>query len=126
MKTVKKILIVIFVIIIAVGMFLLGRQGLNYVDGYTQNMLIETAKDYALYVGIATAVVLVYLMIRYNKQGAIKVVITSILGIVGAIALALAIIAIIKMPITRIFFSIMLVVYIASLIILSSHFEQNA
>ena len=126
MKTVKKILIIICVIIIAVGMFLLGRQGLNYVDGYTQNMLIETAKDYALYVGISTAVVLVYLMIRYNKQGAIKVAITSLLSIVGAIALALAIIAIIKMPITRIFFSIMLVVYIASLIILSSHFEKNA
>jgi len=125
MKTVKKILIIICVIIIAVGMFLLGRQGLNYVDGYTQNMLIETAKDYALYVGISTAVVLVYLMIRYNKQGAIKVALTSILGIVGAIALALAIIAIIKMPITRIFFSIMLVVYVASLIVLSSHFEQN-
>ena len=65
-------------------------------------------------------------MIRYNKQGAIKVAITSLLSIVGAIALALAIIAIIKMPITRIFFSIMLVVYIASLIILSSHFEKNA
>jgi len=126
MKTVKKILIIICVIIIAVGMFLLGRQGLNYVDGYTQNMLIETAKDYALYVGISTAVILVYLMIRYNKQGAIKVAITSLLSIVGAIALALAIIAIIKMPITRIFFSIMLVVYIASLIILSSHFEKNA
>jgi len=125
MKTVKKILIIICVIIIAVGMFLLGRQGLNYVDGYTQNMLIETAKDYALYVGISTAVILVYLMIRYNKQGAIKVAITSLLSIVGAIALALAIIAIIKMPITRIFFSIMLVVYVASLIVLSSHFEQN-
>jgi len=126
MKTFKKILIIICVVIIAVGMILLGRQGLNYADGYTQNMLLETAKDYALYVGIATAVVLVYLAIRYNKQGVIKVIATSILGIVVAIAIALSIIAIVKLPVTRIFFAIMLAIYAASLIILSSYFEAKA
>lgn len=126
MKTVKKILMIICVIIIAVGMFILGRQGLNYVDGYTQTILVETAKSYIMYVSIATAVVLVYLVIRYNKQGMVKVAVTSILGIAGAIAFVLAIMAIIKMPVTRLFFPIMLVTYVSSLIVLSSYFEENA
>lgn len=126
MKTFKKILIIICVVIIAVGMIFLARQGLNYADGYNQNMLLETAKDYALYAGIATGVILVYLAIRYNKQGVMKVIATSILGIVGAIAIALSIIVIVKMPVTRILFSIMLAVYTASLIILSSYFEAKA
>lgn len=126
MKIFKKILMVICVIIIVAGIIALIKQGLNYADGYNQNMLLETAKDYAMYVGIATGVILVYLAIRYNKQGVIKVIATSILGIVGAIAIALSIIAIVKMPVTRIFFSIMLAVYAASLIILSSYFEAKA
>ena len=126
MKIFKKILMVICVIIIVAGIVTLIKQDLNYADGYNQNMLLETAKDYALYVGIATGVILVYLAIRYNKQGVIKVIVTSILGIVGAIAIALSIIAIVKMPVTRIFFSIMLAIYAVSLIILSSYFEAKA
>ena len=125
MKTFKKILMIICVIIIAVGIFILGRQGLNYSDGYTNTILLETVKDYAMYAGVATIVILVYFAIRYNKQGVIKVTLTSILGIVGAIALVLAIMAIIKLPITRTFFTIMLVTYVSTLIVLSSNFEQN-
>ena len=126
MKTLKKILIIVCVIIIAGGMFFLGRQGLNYIEGYTQNMLLETIKDYALYEGISTAVVLIYLIIRYSKQGIIKVAITSVLGIAGAMALVIAIIAIARVPVTRVFFPIMLVTYITSILAVSSHFEKNA
>lgn len=125
MKTIKKVLLVICVIIIAVGMFILGKQGLNYVEGYSQNILIETIKDYALYIGIATAITLIYFVIKYIKQGIVKVAVTSILTIVGTIALVLAIMAIIKMPVTRIIIPIMLVSYISSLILLSAHFEEN-
>lgn len=125
MKTVKKILLIVCVIIIAVGMFILGRQGLSYVDGYTKNLLLETVKDYSVYIGIATAVVLVYLVSRYNKQGAVKVAVTSVLGIVGAIAFVLAVMAIIKMPINIIFFPIILVTYVSSIIVLTSYFEEN-
>ena len=126
MKTLKKILIIVCVIIIAVGMFFLGRQGLNYAEGYTQNMLLETIKDYALYEGISTAIILIYLIIRYSKQGIIKVAVTSALGIAGAMALVLAIMSIAKVPTTRLFFPIMLVNYVSSLLVVSSHFEKNA
>lgn len=126
MKTIKKILIITCVIIIAVGMFILGRQGLNYVDGYTQNILIDTAKSYTTYISIATLIVLIFLVVRYSKQGIAKVTITSILGILGAIAFTVSVMAITRMPTTRLFFPIILSTYVSSLIVLSSYFEQNA
>lgn len=126
MKTIRKILIIVSVLIIAVGMFLLGKNGLNYANGFTKNLLLETAKSYISYVSIATVVILVYVMIRYSKaHGFIKVLVTTILGIVGSIALVIAIMAITKMPITRIFFPILLGTYSSCFIVLLSYFEEN-
>ena len=125
MKTSKKILLAICIIIIAIGMFIIGRMGFNYVEGYTESTLVDTLKSYSLYTGIATLIILIYWGIRYNKQGISKVLITSILGIIGAIALAVAIIAVTRMPVNRIFFPIILVAYASSIIILTAYFEQN-
>ena len=108
MKTSKKILLAICVIIIAVGMFIVGRMGFNYVEGYTESTLVDIVKSYSFYVGLSTLIILIYLGIRYNKQGISKVLIISVLGIVGAIALAVAIIAITRMPVNRIFFPIII------------------
>lgn len=126
MKTIKKILIIVSVIIIAIGMFILGKYGLNYADGYTKDILLETVKSYIGYVCIATVIILVYIMIRYSKKyGITKVLVTTILGIVGAIALVVAIMAIIKMPVTRVIFPILLGTYASSLIVVSAYFEEN-
>ena len=125
MKTFKKILIVLCILVIIVGMFILGRNGLNYQEGYTQNILLETAKQYTVFIAISTIIILVYFAIRYNKQGIIKVIATSALGILGAMALVLAIFAIAKMPITRIFFPIMLTTYVSGIIVLTTNFEEN-
>ena len=125
MKIAKKILMVICILLIIVGMFILGRNGLNYQEGYTQNILLETSKQYTVFMAISTIIILVYFAIRYNKQGIIKVIATSALGILGAMALVLAIFAIAKMPITRIFFPIMLTTYVSSIIVLTTNFEEN-
>ena len=125
MKTIKKVLIIIAVIIIAIGMFILGRNGLNYTKGYTENLLVETAKGYTLYAVISTLIILIYMAARYSKQGIIKVITISILGILGAITFALAVIAILKMPTTRFFFPIILVTYVSSIVVLSAYFEKN-
>ena len=100
-------------------------MGFNYVEGYTEGMLLDIVKSYLFYVGLATLIILVYLGIRYNKQGVLRVLITSVLGIVGAIALAVAVIAITRMPVNRIFFPIILTAYASSIIILTAYFEQN-
>lgn len=125
MKTVKKILMVLCILVIIVGMFILGRNGLNYQEGYTQNILLETAKQYTVFMAISTVIILVYFAIRYNKQGVVKVIVTSVLGILGAMAFVLALFAVIKMPITRIFFPIMLATYVSSIIVLTTSFEEN-
>lgn len=125
MKIFKKVLIVIYAIIIAVGIFMLVKSGLNYSENYTQHLLLETAIQYTLYVGISTAIILIYFAIRYYKKGVLKVLLVSILGIIGTIIFVLAIMAILRMPITRLFFPIMIGAYVASIIAISAYFEEN-
>lgn len=125
MKTLKKFLLIISIIIIAVGMFIIGRMGFKYNDNYTESMLLETAKSYALYFTISTIVILIYLTIRYSKQGIGKVLTTSVLSIVGAIAFVLAVIAISRMPVSRIIFSFILMTYVLAIIALTANFEKN-
>ena len=115
MKIAKKILLAISIIIIVVGMFVLGRYGFNYANGYTKNILLETAKHYKFVASLSTAIILVYFVIRYNKQGVLKVLATSIL----------AFIAIVWLPLKKIFFPIILTSYVLSIIALSANFEEN-
>lgn len=125
MKTIKKILTVIAIIIMIVGMFILGRNGFNYVEGYSSEMLLETAKQYILYVSIATAIVLLYFAIKYSKKGKGKVLVTSILAILGTLVFTVAVIAIARMPVSRLFFPIVLAAYVSSLMMISANFEEN-
>lgn len=126
MKTTKKILLICVVIIIIAGMFLLGKNGFNYADGYTKNILLDTAKTYIPYVGISTLIIIIYFAIRYYKQGIIKVLTTSILGMLGAILFTISVITISKMPVTKIIFSIIIGTYVASILAITANFEEKA
>lgn len=126
MKTTKKILLICVIIIIIAGMFLLGKNGFNYVDGYTKNILLDTAKTYIPYVGISTLIIIIYFAIRYYKQGIIKVLTTSILGMLGAILFTISVITISKMPVTKIIFSIIIGTYVASILAITANFEEKA
>lgn len=126
MKTTKKILLICVVIIIIAGMFLLGKNGFNYADGYTKNILLDTAKAYIPYVGISTLIIIIYFAIRYYKQGVIKVLTTSILGMLGAIFFTISVITISKMPVTKIIFSIIIGTYVASILAITANFEEKA
>ena len=126
MKTTKKILLICVVIIIIAGMFLLGKNGFNYADGYTKNILLDTAKAYIPYVGISTLIIIIYFAIRYYKQGVIKVLTTSILGMLGAILFTISVITISKMPVTKIIFSIIIGTYVESILAITANFEEKA
>lgn len=126
MKTTKKILLICVIIIIIAGMFLLGKNGFNYADGYTKNILLDTAKTYIPYVGISTLIIIIYFAIRYYKQGIIKVLTTSILGMLGAILFTISVITISKMPVTKIIFSIIIGTYVASILAITANFEEKA
>ena len=125
MKTIQKILIVVSLIVIIVGLLLLWKNGLNYIDGYSKKMLLKTINEYTLYVGISTAIILLYYAIRSFKKGIIKGLATSVLGMLGSILFTLSLMSIIQMPINRLFFPIMLATYVASIIVLSASFEEN-
>jgi len=125
MKTMKKILIIISILIIIAGISVYAIMGFNYREGYSQSVLLETAKAYIPYLTISTIVILIYLMIRYSKQEVIKVILTSILGIIGAQVLVLSIITITRMPISKLIFAIVLAVYVTSIIAVSAKFEEN-
>ena len=124
MKTTKKILLICVVIIIIAGMFLIRKNGFNYADGYTKNILLDTAKAYIPYVGISTLIIIIYFAIRYYKQGVIKVL--TILGMLGAILFTISVITISKMPVTKIIFSIIIGTYVASILAITANFEEKA
>lgn len=125
MKVLKKILIILAIAVIIIGMFLLGKNGLNYSEGYTKDILVDTAKQYISYLTIATAVILLYFAIKYNKKGIIKVLATSIIAIIVTALLILAVMAISRLPISRLFFSVMLVGYVSCILSLTANFEEN-
>ena len=125
MKTIKKILLYISLIIIVIGMILLGKNGLRYAQGFTANILVDILKQYILYIGISTLLILIYLAIKYSKLGTLKVLAISILSIIGALALVIAIFTIANFYVSRIFISILLTTYVASIIILTAYFEEK-
>jgi len=125
MKTIEKVLMIISILIIIAGISAYAIMGFNYKEGYSQNILLETAKAYVPYLIISTIIILIYLMIRYNKSGVIKIILTSILGIIGAQALVLSIITITRMPISKLVFAIALTVYVTSIIAISAKFEEK-
>ncbi len=125
MRNLKTVLLILGVIIIVVGMFFLGRQGLNYTSDYSKDILISTAKAGLPYMLISTAVAVLYLTIKYNNQGIIKVFISTLLGIIGTILLVFAIFAISRIAVSRIFFSILFTAYVSSIMIITANFEEN-
>lgn len=82
-------------------------------------------KPYIVPFIITTAIILVYMMIRYYKLNSFKILIKSI-GIIGLSQLVLlGIIAITRMPIGRLTISTILIVYILSMFICTTKFEQD-
>lgn len=127
-KTVIKIIVIIAAIaVIAVGGYFLKTKGLNFPENglYTKNNIVEEAKPYAIKLGICLALVLGYLMIRFNKLGVIKVAVISLLAIVGIQALIIAIMAITRFGINRMFFSILLSAFVLTILVITTIYENR-
>ena len=74
---------------------------------------------------IATLIIVVYMAIKYRKQGVIKVILKSVLSIVIMQIALLSIMAITRIPIGRITIPLVLIVYILTLLGLTNYFEKN-
>ena len=102
-------------------------KGLNFPENgvYTQNNIIEISRDYMIKAGIALALVLVYLMIRFNKLGVVKTALISLAVVVWVQVLTIAIIVITRMPIDRMFFAILLLGFALTTLALTAFYEKK-
>lgn len=74
---------------------------------------------------IATAIILVYMAIRYYKLGMVKTILKTAFLLVVAQAVLLSVIAITRIPIGRVTIPLVLVVYVFSLLGVTNCFEKK-
>lgn len=74
---------------------------------------------------IATAIILVYMAVKYYQLGAIQTIVKTVILIVIAQAVLLSVIAITRIPIGRLTIPMVLVVYILSLIGITVNLEKK-
>lgn len=74
---------------------------------------------------IATAIILVYMGIKYRKLGMVKTILKTAFLLVVAQAVLLSVIAITRIPIGRITIPLVLAVYVLSLLGVTNYFEKK-
>ena len=85
----------------------------------------DILKPYILPFIIATAIILVYLAIRYHSLGTIKVIIKTGMIVVLAQLVLFSLIAITRIPIGRLTIPMVLGVYVLTLVGITSYFEKK-
>lgn len=85
----------------------------------------DIIKHYIVPFSIATAIILIYMAIRYYKLGLIKTLFKTIAILIVAQATLLSIMAIARIPIGRLTIPLVIAVYLVSLIGITSYLEKN-
>lgn len=85
----------------------------------------DIIKPYIVPFMILTLIILVYLMIRFNKLNSLKILAQTILVIVISQALLLSVIAIVRIPVGYITIPLVLFVYIISILAMTIKFENE-
>lgn len=85
----------------------------------------DLIRPYVVPVIIATAIVLVYMAIRYKKLGIVKIVFQEIIVLAVAGSLLLSIIAITRCPVNRLFIPAGLTVYILTILATNLQFTNQ-
>ena len=86
---------------------------------------IDIVKPYIMPFTIATLIILAYMAVRYHKLGSIKtIIITALTCVIAQIGL-LSIMAITRIPIGRFTIPIVLLVYLLTLVGLTTNFENK-
>ena len=127
-KIIIKILIAIVAIaVIAVGVYFINTKGLNFPENgaYTLNNIMDEAETYLVPSIISGVLVVIYMMIRFNKLGVVKIGIQSLLIIVGIEAVIISIVAIAGLPISSLVFAVMLLAFVTSILILTLIYEKK-
>lgn len=94
----------------------------NYIPSFR---LRDIIKPYIIPMAIATVIVLVYMTIRFRKFGAMKVVGEVLVLTILAELLYMAIIAITRYPINRVVLPVGIIIYIATITVLTGIMEKR-
>lgn len=93
---------------------------------YIPNMkLKDLVKPYIFAFSLSSVLIILYMMIRYKKLGAIKILLKTICSIIIAQAALLSIIAITRVPVGRLTIPMVIIVYIVTLFALTNNFENK-
>ena len=74
---------------------------------------------------VASAIILVYFLVKYRKLEKIKMILTYVIGLILPQLVLLSIIAITRIPIGRTTMSLVLIVYVLTLLTLTNNFETK-
>ena len=85
----------------------------------------DIVKPYILPFIVASAVILVYFLVKYRKLEKIKMILTYVIGLILPQLVLLSIIAITRIPIGRTTMSLVLIVYVLTLLTLTNNFETK-
>ena len=85
----------------------------------------DIIKPYIAPFSIATLIILVYMAIRYRKLGIVKTILKVVIISVVAQATLLGVIAITRIPIGRLTIPMVIVIYMLTLVGLTSNFEKK-
>lgn len=85
----------------------------------------DIIKPYIMPFVIATIVILLYMAIRYAKLGSIKIVSQTILALLVAEAVLVSILAITRIPIGRLTIPMVLIVYLLTLLVITTNLEKK-
>ncbi len=93
---------------------------------HTPNMkLTDLIKPYIFAFGLSSILIVLYMMIRYRKLGAIKVLVKTIIGIAISQITLFSIIAITRIPVGRITIPIIIMVYLGTLFVFTNNCENR-
>ena len=103
----------------------IGVSQIVTINEYGRVRLTDMAKQYVIYISIATIIVLVYFAIRFRKLGSAKVVARSIVLLVLAEIFYMAIIAITRYPIDKLAIIAAIAIYLIVMTYLSNSFIKQ-
>lgn len=85
----------------------------------------DIIKPYIMPFVIATIVILLYMAIRYSKLGSIKIVSKTILALLVSEAVLVSVLAITRIPIGRLTIPMVLIVYLLTLLGITTNMEKK-
>ena len=95
------------------------------IQSNTNMKISDLMKPYISLFGLASALILVYMIVKYRKLGMLKVLLKTLCTILITQAVLFSLIALMRIPIGRFTIPMVIVVYIATLFVITYNSEKK-